>query len=98
MRAVAEPALARGTERGVWTTPGEAALLCLCRASLRRTAPIALLVGTALSAINQGGVITGGDASLATWIRVGANYAIPFLVSNAGVLTATRESQEGEST
>jgi hypothetical protein len=74
----------------MWKSPGEALAVCRRRAVLRRTVRIALLVGTLLSIINQGGVILGGDATTVTWLRVLANYVVPFCVSNAGVLSATR--------
>lgn len=73
-----------------WSTAREAVAVCCQQVVLRRTVRIALLVGTILSAINQGGVIVGGDASGVTWLRVAANYVIPFCVSNAGVLSGTR--------
>ncbi|MBI3647565.1 MAG: nitrate/nitrite transporter NrtS [Actinobacteria bacterium] len=50
---------------------------------------MAAVVGTLLSLINQGGVILGGDATVATWIRVGLNYVVPFCVSSLGFLSAT---------
>jgi hypothetical protein len=62
------------------------------RTTLRRTVRIALIVGTLLSLINQGTVIAGGDATAATWLRVAANYLVPFCVSSAGFLTATKRS------
>ena len=78
-----------------WSTAREAVAVCCQQVVLRRTARIALLVGTILSAVNQGGVILGGDASGVTWLRVAANYVIPFCVSNAGVLSATRAAPGG---
>jgi hypothetical protein len=33
-----------------------------------------------------------GKANTATWIRVGANYLVPFCVSSTGFLTATKRS------
>ena len=73
-----------------WVTPREAFALAFRRATLRRTLRIALLVGTILSVVNQGSVIAGGDASLATSLRVGANFFVPFCVSSAGFLSATK--------
>lgn len=64
------------------------------RSTMRRTTRIALVVGTVLSLINQGGVIFGGRATWVTWVRVGANYLVPFCVSSAGFLTATKRSHE----
>lgn len=73
-----------------WSTPLEAIRIVFLRTTLRRTIPIALVVGTVLSLINQAGVVFGGEATLVTWVRVGANYLVPFCVSSAGFLSATR--------
>ena len=76
-----------------WGTPREAIHVVFLRTTLRRTVRIALVVGTLLSLINQGSVIVGGDATAVTWIRVLANYFVPFCVSSAGFLTATKRSE-----
>jgi hypothetical protein len=68
----------------------DACAYCLQRRNLRRTVRIALIVGVVLTLINQGGVIFGGNASTATWIRCGLNFLVPFLVSNAGLLSGRR--------
>jgi hypothetical protein len=60
------------------------------RRHLRRTVPIAIVVGIILTAINQGSVIVGGHATAATWVRCALNFIVPFLVSNAGLLAARR--------
>ncbi len=73
-----------------WRTPAEALRLCFLRTTLRKTVKIALVVGTILSLINQSGVIFDGRATYLTWIRVGANYLVPFCVSSIGFLSATR--------
>ena len=65
----------------------EAIALCAEPRNLRRTIAIALVVGTVLTAINQLGVLTAGKATLATYLRCGANYLVPFVVSNLGLLT-----------
>lgn len=57
---------------------------------LRRTIRIALAVGTILTAINQGDVILGGDAVALTWVKVGLNYCVPFVVANLGLLAGRR--------
>lgn len=59
-------------------------------ASLSRCVPIALLVGTLLSLVNQGAVIASGDATAATWLRVLFNYLVPFCVSSAGFFGCRR--------
>jgi hypothetical protein len=67
-----------------------ACAFCLQLRNLRRTLRIALVVGIVLTAINQGDVIAGGDATAATWVRCALNFVVPFLVSNAGLLSARR--------
>jgi hypothetical protein len=69
---------------------GSALAYCLRREHLRRTLTISLVVGVVLTLINQGGVILGGDATVATWVRCGLNFLVPFCVSNAGLLSARR--------
>lgn len=73
-----------------WSTGREAAGLWFAKTTLRKTLKIAVIVGTLLSLINQGSVITGGEATAATWVRVGMNYIVPFCVSSTGFLSAAR--------
>jgi hypothetical protein len=77
-------------EQPRWETYGEAATLCVRPSTLRRTIPIALVVGTLLTAINLGGTLLGGLATRATWARVVSNFLIPFVISTLGFLSATR--------
>lgn len=63
-----------------------AVAVVLRRDHLRRTALIALCVGIVLNLINQAGVIAGGDATTGTWLRLGLNFLVPFIVSNAGLV------------
>jgi hypothetical protein len=65
----------------------EACAFCLQRHNLRRTLRIAFVVGVILTVINQSGVIASGDATAATWVRCALNFVVPFLVSNAGLLS-----------
>ena len=60
------------------------------RRHLRRTIPIAIVVGIILTLINQESVIAAGRATTATWVRCALNFVVPFLVSNAGLLSARR--------
>ena len=46
-----------------------------------------MVVGVVLTLINQGAVIADGSATAATWVRCGLNFVVPFLVSNAGLLS-----------
>ncbi|MGH2793040.1 MAG: nitrate/nitrite transporter NrtS [Actinomycetota bacterium] len=84
--------LTTATPVRTWSTPLEALRIVFLRTTLRKTVPIALVVGTILSLINQAGVVFGGDATTVTWIRIGANYLVPFCVSSLGFLGATRRS------
>lgn len=85
----------RGVEAGVRLPPGggfaarvrRAVDYCLAPARLRRTATIALVVGTLLTLLNEGDVILGGGATSATALKAGLNYLVPFAVSNLGLLS-----------
>lgn len=68
----------------------EALAFCAQRRNLRRTVLIATVVGILLTLINQGSVIASGHATTATWARCALNFVVPFLVSNAGALSARR--------
>ena len=57
---------------------------------LRRTAGIALVVGTVLFCINHLDVVLSGKATTVTWIKGATTYFVPFVVSNLGVLVASR--------
>lgn len=57
------------------------------REHLRRTVPIALVVGLVLTAINQADVIASGDATGTTWLKCALNFVVPFIVSNLGLLS-----------
>lgn len=73
-----------------WRNPGEAFLLVLRGATVRISGPVAVVVGTVLTAVNQGGVLLGGDVGAATLLRTAANFAIPYCVSSYGALQAVR--------
>lgn len=53
---------------------------------------VAVLVGTILFLINQADVVFSGQATAATWIKIGLSYAVPFLVSNYGIVVGSRRS------
>jgi hypothetical protein len=71
----------------------EALRYCLQRQHLRRTVRIALVVGVALTAINQLDVILSGDATTTTWVKCGLNFLVPFVVSNLGLLSGRATDQ-----
>jgi hypothetical protein len=65
---------------------------CLRREHLRRTLRIALAVGLVLTAINQLDVILRGEATVATWVKTGLNFCVPFVVSNLGLLAGRADN------
>jgi hypothetical protein len=75
-----------------WASGREAVRVILYGPHLRKTVTIALVVGTLLFAINQLDVVLRGDATAAVWIKSAVTYLVPFCVSNAGVLVASRRS------
>ena len=67
--------------------------VCRRRDNLRRTIPIALVVGALLTAINEGDVLIHREASAATAVKIVFNFLIPFVVSNLGVLAGERSTR-----
>jgi hypothetical protein len=61
---------------------------------LRRSGVIALLVGTVLTAVNQGDVLLGGQWLPALWWKIPLTYAVPFVVATAGALGSARASSD----
>lgn len=46
----------------------------------------AAVVGVILTLINQGDRLLAGDATGGTWVKVGLNFVVPFVVTNVGLL------------
>jgi hypothetical protein len=67
-------------------TPREALRRTLTGAALRRSLLVALLVGTALNAINQGPELFHGHAPV--WWKLILTYAVPFAVASYGSYAA----------
>ena len=61
---------------------------------MRTCAPIALVVGTALSIVNQGDVLVMGTGTDLVVVKIAFNYLVPYLTSSAGALLAVRERSE----
>lgn len=81
---------ARNRPAPPWSRRRDAVRLILAGVTFRTASRVALVVGTILTAINQGSVIVGGDATIATWVRVACNYAIPYVVASIGYLAPSR--------
>ena len=73
-----------------WTCASEAVGVCLFPPNRRRVTAIALLVGSLLVAINQGGALASGRVSSILWVRMALDYLIPACVSTMGVLAGSR--------
>ncbi|MGH9193929.1 MAG: nitrate/nitrite transporter NrtS [Acidimicrobiales bacterium] len=73
-----------------WATWREARAVLARPPHLRRTATIALVVGTILFCINQLDVVLQGEADAIVWVKAAVTYLVPFCVSCAGVLVGTR--------
>ena len=73
-----------------WSRTGEAVRLFAGGTTVRKCLPVAAVVGCVLSAINEGARIAAGHAAWTTWIQVGLNFVVPFLVSSYGYLIAAR--------
>ena len=89
MQPQAAPASA-GARCPPWSQPAEAARLFIHGVTVRSCVPVAAVVGCVLSAINEGAVIGTGRAGWLTWVQIGLNFMVPFLVSSYGYLTAAR--------
>jgi hypothetical protein len=72
-----------------WTSYSEAFAMFLRGATLRSASRIALVVGTWLSIVNHGELITRGDIP---WIKIALDYATPFVVASLGFLAARRHA------
>ena len=79
-----------GADSPTWSSWREAVGVVCHRPHLRTTLLIAVVVGTVLFCINQLDVVLRGDATTAVWIKSAITYLVPFGVSNAGVLVASR--------
>jgi hypothetical protein len=55
---------------------------------LRRSGLIAVVVGTVLTAINQGDILLAGHWSPALAWKLPLTYAVPFIVATLGALGA----------
>jgi len=78
-----------------WSRPGDAARLFARGITVRPCVPVAAVVGCVLSAINEGTQLAAGHAGWPTWVRVGLNFVVPFLVASYGYLTAARVPPPG---
>ncbi len=57
-----------------------------------RSLTIALIVGTILTAINQGNIILGGDFPAVLAWKIPLTYAVPYCVATCGAILNARSS------
>jgi C4-dicarboxylate transporter len=76
--------------RPAWTRPIEAVSLVARGRTARVAVPVAAVVGTIVSLVNQGDVVLAGQASGITWVRVAINYLVPYIVASVAYLSACR--------
>lgn len=60
----------------------------------RKCATIAVSVGTLLSLVNQWEALSAPPVATVTWVRIAANYLIPFIVSNLGAMASLSSERE----
>ena len=72
--------------------PGAQCLHCAVRHRLivRKAAQTALVVGTVLTAINQGDALQNHHVTAALLWKIPLTYAVPYLVSTYGALSISR--------
>lgn len=80
---------------GAWLVPSwgnarEAAGVVFFPHHLRRTLLTAAVVGSILFCLNHLSELLEGRATATVWAESGITYLVPFIVSNIGVLIATR--------
>ena len=76
-----------------WSTFRELVSVVLVPRHLKRTLSVAVLIGTAFFTMNQLGAILDGRATALVWVKVALTYLTPLLVSNYGLLSATRRTE-----
>lgn len=73
----------------------EALKTCLSGPVLKRSLTVALVIGTVLTAINQGDVILAGRVP--NLLKVALTYLVPLLVASYGAYSALATLKDGDS-
>lgn len=73
-----------------WRSFAEAIRLIAHGWTARAAAPVAAVVGTLLSLVNEGSSLINGTLTPVVLVRIAVNFAVPFLVASTGYLMATR--------
>jgi len=72
-----------------WSTWHQALSVLITARSLKRSAFVAVIVGSAFFAMNQLALIMAGRATALVWLKAALTYLTPLVVSNIGMLSAT---------
>ncbi len=76
--------------RPTWHRPGQALHLVLTGQTFRTAGPVALVVGSILSAVNEASDIIDGTVTAATIVRIVVNFVVPYAVASLGFLMACK--------
>lgn len=76
-----------------WSTARGLVSIVVAPQHLKRTMSVALIVGTAFFVMNQLGAILDGRGTALVWVKAALTYLTPLVVSNFGVLAATRQTE-----
>ena len=71
---------------------------CIARHQLRCTLTIAVGGGTILTLLDQGDVVLGTDATIATVVRPALGYLVAFVASNLGLRSGPTATATGGAT
>jgi len=82
--------LGRSSTPPAWSTARECCVLIAKGYTVRTAIRVAAVVGTILSAVNQGSVIASGRFGAITGVRIATNYLVPFIVASIGYLAPFR--------
>ena len=81
-----------------WSTFRELVSVAITPRHLKRTLSVAVVVGTAFFTMNQLGIILDGHATAMVWLKAVLTYLTPLVVSNFGLLSATRRTLAAHTT
>ena len=73
-----------------WSNWWQALCLIVTGRTWRTALPVSAIVGTVLSAINEGSIVVSGHTGTSTWTRVGLNFVVPYIVASIGFVSPLR--------
>lgn len=76
----------------LWEQWPQACGLFVRGATARAAAPVALVVGTVLTAANEGAQLAAGELRWSLAVKIAVNYVTPFVVASLGYLIGGRRA------